>query len=164
MSLYDPFLQDNPNIDRILEYNNETIRQLQCEKFDLIINLDKDSKATSLITILDSDVKRGYGINKDGCTIPLNQGTNDSYYASLDNWGKKIKETKSYQELIFDISEIKYSGEKPKIFLNDGGKFKDKFYEKYLIQVQAQSINIEYGQKMDTVNWLKNYYLIKKIK
>ncbi len=161
------FLQDNPNIDRILEYNNETIRQLQCEKFDLIINLDKDSKATSLITILDSDVKRGYGINKDGCTIPLNQGTNDSYYASLDNWGKKIKETKSYQELIFDISEIKYSGEKPKIFLNDGGKFKDKFYEKYNIKKDDNLIIFNTGSspKYKHRVWTKNGYreLAKKL-
>ena len=154
------FLQNNPYIDRVLEYNNENIRQLQCEKFDIVINLDKDAKATSLITTLDSEIKRGYGLSKDGHVIPLNEGTHDSYYSSLDNWGKKIKETKSYQELIFDIAEIEYDNEKPNIFLDDGGKFKNRFYEKYNIKSTDNLIILNTGSspKYKHRIWTKDGY------
>ncbi len=161
------FLNNNPYIDRILQYDNESVRQLQCEKFDLIINLDKDSKATSLTMMIDSDIKRGYGLSKDGYVVPLNDGTNNSYYSSLDNWGRKIKETKSYQELIFDISEISYGGEKPKVFLDDGGLFKSKFYEKYNIKEDDNLIVLNTGasSKYKHRIWTKEGYrkLAKKL-
>ena len=47
------FLQGNPFIDRIKIYNNETVRILQCEQFDIIINLDKDPKAASMAMLFN---------------------------------------------------------------------------------------------------------------
>src|SRR3989344_4014840 len=43
-----PFLKNNPYIDRVIIYNPININALLCEKFDLLINLDKDKKATYL--------------------------------------------------------------------------------------------------------------------
>ena len=98
------FLQNNPYIDRILEYDNENIRQLQCEKFDILINLDKDAKSTSMAMLFQSDIKRGYGLHEDGYPIPLNEAAKYHYDICLDNYGGKTKNKKSYQELIYEIS------------------------------------------------------------
>lgn len=161
------FLKDNPFIDRIIKYNPETARQLQVEKFDILINLDKDPKATSMTMLFNSKVKRGYGLSDEGYVIPLNNGTKHAYFSSLDNWGVKIKDPKSYQELIFDISEIEYNNEKPKIYLDDGGKFKKNFYKKYNITKKNKIIVLNTGSsnRFQHRIWTKEGYrkLIKKL-
>ena len=51
------FVESNPFVDRVLEYNDEVVRQLQFEKFDTIINLDKDLKDTSMMMLFNSEDK-----------------------------------------------------------------------------------------------------------
>ena len=161
------FLKDNPFIDRIITYNTETVRQLQVEKFDILINLDKDPKATSMAMLFNSKIKRGYGLSDEGYVIPLNDSTKHSYFSSLDNWGAKIKDTKSYQELIFNISEVEYNNEQPKIYLNDEGNFKNIFYKKYNINKKDKIIILNTGSsnRFQHRIWTKKGYreLIKKL-
>jgi len=125
------FVSNNPFVDNTLIYNEETIRILQQQKFDIIINLDKDPKATSMIMSFNSNDKRGYGLSEEGCVIPLNEKAKYHYDICLDNYGGKTKNQKSYQELIYDISEIDYNDEKPYIFLDNQKyqSFKDKFFK-----------------------------------
>ena len=107
------FVESNPFVDRVLEYNDEVVRQLQFEKFDTIVNLDKDSKATSMMMLFNSEDKRGYGLSSEGHVIPLNDGSKYHYNICLDNWGGKTNNTKSYQELIFSVADLDYDMEKP---------------------------------------------------
>ena len=124
------FVESNPFVDRVLEYNTEIVRQLQFEKFDTIINLDKDPKATSMMMSFNSEDKRGYGLSSEGHATPLNDGAKYHYNICLDNWGGKTKNTKSYQELIFEMAELDYDMEKP-FFELDSVKFKN-FESKFL--------------------------------
>jgi heptosyltransferase-2 len=100
------FLDNNPFVNDVIIYNEENIRTLQCQKFDVIINLDKDKKATSIIMSCKSDIKLGYGLNDEGYVVPLNKGAEYHYYICLDNWGKKRENTKSYQNMIFDMADL----------------------------------------------------------
>ena len=34
------FVESNPFVDRVLEYSDENVRILQCQKFDIIINVE----------------------------------------------------------------------------------------------------------------------------
>ena len=125
------FLKGNKFIDEVLSYNDETVRALQCQEFDTIINLDKDSKATSMITLFNSDDKRGYGLSVDGHPFPLNDGTKYHYDICLDNWGAKQKNTKTYQQMIFEASELKFDDERMFVSLDEFKykQFQSKFYE-----------------------------------
>ena len=69
------FIKNNSYVDRILKYNSETVRILQHEKFDIIINLDKDPKATSMIMSFKAEEYRGYGLHEEGYPMPLNKGS-----------------------------------------------------------------------------------------
>ena len=118
------FVKSNPFVDRVLEYNDEVVRQLQFEEFDMIVNLDKDPKATSMMMLFNSEDKRGYGMSSEGHVVPLNDSSEYHYNICLDNWGGKTKNKKSYQELIFEIAELNYDMEKP-FFKLDSEKIKD---------------------------------------
>ena len=123
------FLKGNKFIDEVLSYNDETVRALQCQEFDTIINLDKDSKATSMITLFNSNDKRGYGLSTDGYPFPLNDGTKYHYDICLDNWGAKQSNTKTYQEMIFEASELEFDNERMIVNLDDSKykQFESKF-------------------------------------
>ena len=112
------FVESNPFVDRVLEYSDENVRILQCQKFDIIINLDKDPKTTSMMMLFNSKDKRGYGLSSEGYVIPLNEGSKYHYNMCLDNWGMKTEYKKSYQEIIFEITELDYNNEKPIIHLD----------------------------------------------
>jgi heptosyltransferase-2 len=126
------FLTGNKSIDRIMVYNDETVRRLQFEKFDTIINLDKDTKAASMMMLFNSNDRRGYGLHNEGHVIPLNDGSKYHYNMCLDNWGMKTKNKKSYQEIIFEIAELDYDNEKPIIYLEFPvyNSFKERFLRK----------------------------------
>ena len=123
------FISNNPFIDRVMIYNEENVRILQCEKFDILINLDKDAKSTSMAMLFESDIKRGYGLHSDGYVTPLNDAAKYHYDICLDNYGGKTKNKKSYQELIYEVSEINYDNQKPSLFLDEQKckNFKEKF-------------------------------------
>ena len=162
------FIDNNPFIDNVITYDDENVRALQCQKFDIIINLDKDKKATSIITLCNSDIKLGYGLNEEGHVIPLNKGTEYHYYICLDNWGAKRKNTKSYQKMIFDMAELEYNNEAPNLYLDDdlSEKFKNTFLEKYKIGPDSNVILLNTGcgpdwpEKKWTYDGFKNLILL----
>ena len=163
------FIENNPNIDRVMIYNSENSRILQCEKFNILINLDKDSKSTSMAMLFKSDIKRGYGLHEDGYPIPLNKSAEYHYDICLDNYDKKTKNKKSYQELIYEIAEIKYDNQKPTLFLNKkkSKSFKNNFLKENNIDKKNKIIILNtgcgpvYPHKKWTYDGYKN--LLKKL-
>ncbi len=126
-------LKNNPYIDRLLTYNSENINGLMCEYFDILINLDKDKRATFLTNKIRANEKRGYLLGLTGTPFPINKGANLHYQIALDNWGKKNSNTKSFQELIFDIAEIPYNNEEYFLKLDEEyEKFAEDFRKKFL--------------------------------
>jgi len=130
-----PFVKGNPYIDRIKIYNEDTIRSLLCEQFDILINLDKDPKAASLATIVPAKNKRGYGWHLEGYVIPFNKGAENHYTICLDNYGAKTTNKKSYQQLIFEIAELPYTGERPQLYLDPqkAALYREHFFQKNTI-------------------------------
>ena len=141
------FIENNPYVDRIMKYNSESVRILQHEKFDIIINLDKDPKATSMIMSFKAEEYRGYGLHEEGYPMPLNKGAVYHYDMCLDNWGAKTKNKLSYQELIYSIAEVDYYNEKPIINLDKefNDKFREKFYSTHSITPENKVILLNTG-------------------
>ena len=123
------------------------LERCSVKKFDILINLDKDSKATSMATLFNSDIKRGYGLNPEGHVIPFNKSAEYHYNICLDNYGGKADNKKSYQELIYDISEIDYNGQRPALFLDQKQciDFKKEFFKQYGIQDNDKIILLNTG-------------------
>lgn len=141
------FLENNPYINRIYTYTEENIRILQVQNFDIIINLDKDATATSLINLFNANLKVGYGMSPDGHVIPINKEAEYQYNICMDNWGAKQTNTKTYIEMLFDISKLTYNKERPNLFLNESKSiyFKEKFYIEHNIKNNNKIIILNTG-------------------
>jgi heptosyltransferase-2 len=92
------------------------------QRFDLLINLDKDSNAASLAVSLKAKIRQGYGLDENGVVFPLNKAARYHFDICLENWGKKTANRKSYQEMIFDIAGLKFAGEEYYINMPDSTK------------------------------------------
>ncbi len=135
-------LRNTPYIDRVVKYNQEGVDALSVQKFDILINLDKASHAAALAMRLDAKEKLGYGLDDKGFVFPLNKGAEYHYNICLDNWGKKTTNEKNYQELIFMIAGLNYSGEE--YFMNIP-KQSIEFAKKFLEDNSIQSSDIVVG-------------------
>jgi heptosyltransferase-2 len=104
-------LQLNPYIDRLLTFSYESILRLEGEKFDLMICLDKEPRASALAMKMQADNKQGFGLSKYGNVFSLNKESDYAFMLGIDD-NKKFKENKkSYQEIIFEIAGLKYHNE-----------------------------------------------------
>ncbi len=150
------FLKNNPYIDRIIIYNQENVNALLCEYFDLMINLDKDKKATYMANKINSKEKRGYILGPYGTPFPLNKGAEYHYRIALDNWREKTTNKKNFQEMIFEIAEIHYNNEEYFLKLDKQDlEFAENFQKKLNKNKKIIGINSGCGPKYPYKRWHK---------
>lgn len=162
----DLFLKNNPFIDRVLIYSPENINMLKCEFFDILINLDKDKKATSLANKIKSPCKRGFLLSHYGVVIPANKSSKLLYRIALDNFGEKTTNEKNFQEMVFLAAEIPYNKEDYFLKLDkEDIKFAEKFKKKLSKNKKIIGINTGCGPKYPHKKWHKEgiIKLIKKL-
>jgi heptosyltransferase-2 len=96
--------------DVVLKCNFQNIMYLKEAEFDIVINLDKDHEAISLMNNLRAKKKFGYTI-KDGLCYPVNELAEHKYLTGVfDNLSKENK--KSYLDEIFEICGYNFNKEK----------------------------------------------------
>lgn len=98
-------------IDNILEVSIENIIWLRNNKFDWLINLDKDKLAISLSKEICANKKSGFTTDNFGKCIPIsNKAEEHKWLTGLwDDINKKNQ--KNYLEEIFEICGYKFEGE-----------------------------------------------------
>lgn len=139
-------LRENPQIDKLVKYNANSLSALQVQKFDILINLDKAPHAAALAMQLNAGEKLGYGLDEDGIVFPMNKEAEYHYNICLDNWGKKIQNNKTYQEMIFDIARVKYEGEEYVVNLpKNSSEFQLRFLERHGIKPSDTVIGLNTG-------------------
>ncbi len=103
-----PLLFNNPYIDKVFEYNFESLSILSSMKFDVVMNVDKSMRSGALAMSLDAPVKLGFGINEFGQIIPLNKGADYNYLLGMDDHLKFKVNQKTGQEYLAETFEIEY--------------------------------------------------------
>ncbi len=78
-------LHNNPFIDKVLQFDFESILVLNEMEFDLIMNVDKSTRSGALTMQLKAKEKLGFGINTNGQIIPLNKGAEYNYRLGMDD-------------------------------------------------------------------------------
>lgn len=138
-------LEGHPLLDEVLIYNADTLARLQTEKYDLVINLDKDMPSTSIATLVKADKRLGFGCDENGKTIPFNKEAEYLYENGLnDNLNRKNK--KSYQQMMFEAILLPYNGEEYSVSLkNVNPSFASDFLKKYDLKVTDTVIGINTG-------------------
>ncbi len=78
-------LQNNPYIDKVFQFDFESILILSEIEFDIVMNVDKSTRSGALAMQLKSKEKLGFGINENGQIIPLNKGAEYNYRLGMDD-------------------------------------------------------------------------------
>jgi heptosyltransferase-2 len=118
---YYPDLLSDKWVDNILEFNFQNIIWLKEQKFDWVINLDKDREALALTKALNASKKSGFTMDNFGKCIPV---SND---AERHKWLTGLRDdfsranTKNYMEEIFEICGYKFNKERYILDVNSNG-------------------------------------------
>jgi len=104
-------LRGHSLIDVLLPYRPESLEPLRVERFDLVLSLDKTPRAAAVAMWADAPVKRGFGLSRFGTVFPLNPESEYAFQLGLDDDLKFRRNTKTYQEIVFDCISLPYKRE-----------------------------------------------------
>jgi len=148
-----PLLENNPHIEEILPYDLTTILQLESEEFDKVINLEK---IPGICALADKIRARR---NRYGFTFNSQTGRAEAYENAFDvlalgaNSDLKKQNTKTIQELLFEMVGAKWAGEEYIL------GYKPKSEEKFDF-----GLNTQIGHKWPTKAWSKkNWDILEEI-
>jgi ADP-heptose:LPS heptosyltransferase len=97
------------SVDFILPFTSQSVITLLATDFDIVYSLDKDKEGAALCSQLRARVKRGYSWENGKC-VPLDQAAEHKYLTGVfDDVSKK--NTRSYQDEIFEICGFQFGGE-----------------------------------------------------
>lgn len=148
-------LKNNPLIDKILIYNQETLLRIMFEKFDFLFSLEIEPSGTLVANLSKAEKKYGYFFDETGITGFYNKGAEYYLNVAFDDELKR-KNKKSYQEMMFETAELKFSGEKYLLEITEeiqqyGEMFlKEKGIEK---RDKILGINISAGKRWPSKKW-----------
>lgn len=142
-------LINNPNVDRILVYNQETILRLKYEKFYAMYNLEIDTPATLLANVVRARKKCGYYFAKDGKTSCFNKNARYYLERAYSDFVNK-NNTKSYQEMIFEICELEWKKQDYYLRLEDNEK---EYAKRFNLKKPVLGINIGSSERWIAKQW-----------
>ena len=99
----------NPYIDKVLEWNFESVLYLQNMKFDVVFNADKSSSACSLLNSLIAKAKYGFGLNDLGAIIPINQAADYNFILGIDDYKKFKLNQRTGQDILAETFDLEYT-------------------------------------------------------
>jgi heptosyltransferase-2 len=158
-----PLLENNPYINRILIYNLETVLQLQRERFDTVINLEKVPGICALADSINAWRRFGFRFDEYKGRAQSYDGAEKVLSLAL-NLGIKRKNKKYWQEALAEMIGKKWKGEeyvlgyKPKSKINydigfnwvTGQKWKNKAWPKKYWQKLEKFLKGKYS-----ISWQK---------
>ncbi|MFN7976354.1 MAG: glycosyltransferase family 9 protein [Acidobacteriota bacterium] len=89
-------LATTPGIDRLLAYGIEAVVELMASRFDLLICLDKEPRATGLAMAIAASTKLGFGMTPEGTLTILNPEAEYAYRLGLSDTLKFKENAKPY--------------------------------------------------------------------
>ncbi len=103
-------LKGNSLIDRLLYYNLSTTLQLQRERFDVVINLEKVPGICALADSITAWSKYGFRFDSASGEAESYEGSHEAFrvYTNLDN---KRLAMRHWQEVLFEMLGKKWGGE-----------------------------------------------------
>lgn len=109
-------LANNPNIDRLLPFDAESLLHLEFEQFDVCLSLDKEPAPCALAMRVGAADKRGIGLSDAGTPIPLNAACAPYFRLGLSDRLKFHSNTASYPRLICDAVALPYDGRRYRLY------------------------------------------------
>lgn len=139
-------LKNNQFIDRILPYNTENVLRIQQEEFDILFVLEIDTPSTLLANVVDAKEKLGFYFD-NGTTACFNASAMP-YLETAFLQHVKLKNRRTYQELISDVCELGNFYEKERPILNltiKEEQFKENFLRENNLSNNEKIIGVNIG-------------------
>lgn len=103
-----PLLINNPLIEQVFVYNAELLSILSQIEYDLVLNVDKSQRSCALLNSVNAKKKLGFGLNKDGKIIPMNEGAHYNYNLGMDDNLKFKLNKRTGQDYLAETFEVDY--------------------------------------------------------
>ena len=101
-------LHNNPMIDQVFVYNHESLSIISQIEYDLVMNVDKSQRSCALLNWVNAKRKLGFGLNKDGKIIPVNEGAYYNYNLGMDDHIKFKVNKRTGQDYLAETFEVDY--------------------------------------------------------
>lgn len=138
-------LKNNPYIDRIYTYNQETLLKLKYEKFDVVYSLETEVPGTAIANLVNAKKKYGFYLDDYGQPSAFNKGAEFIIEKALSDYLNKNNK-KSYQEYIFEACDLKFNKEDYILEINEKQKkYAEEFLKKNKIKKTDKIIGIQIG-------------------
>jgi heptosyltransferase-2 len=107
---------NNKFVDEVIVVEDDAYFRIKTEKYDLVINLDTSKVSSSIAAMANSETKIGFILNEKGFVEPTSESANVWLEMSaFDNF--KRTNTKSYQQIIYNILGLSDPIFKPQLFV-----------------------------------------------
>jgi heptosyltransferase-2 len=121
-------LLNNPFVDQVFVYQAESLSIISQIEYDLVLNVDKSQRSCALLNSVNAKKKLGFGLDKNGKIIPMNEGAYYNFNLGMDDHLKFKVNKRTGQDYLAETFEVDYNHDEY-IF-----RFTDeelKFIEKY---------------------------------
>lgn len=142
-----PLLKGNPLIDRIFPYDLTSVLQLQAERFDTIVNLEKVAGICALADGLRAWRRFGFRFDPDEGVATAYDGS-QQVIEICKNTDDKMDSGRYWEDVLFEMVGSKWNNETPKI------GYKPKSTETIDI-----GFNHQVGNKWPVKAWPHNYWI-----
>lgn len=101
-------LEQNPFIDRIWTLDDATTALLAAHEFDVVYAVDKSEEAGALAMLSKGAHKHGFGIDRAGKIIPLNEQAGYQYDVGLDDELKFFRNQKTETQMLTETMGLRW--------------------------------------------------------
>lgn len=157
-----PILEGNPLIDRLWLADTTARWRLEVEEFDLLLSFDKVPQAIALATLAISVEKFGFKMSKEGALDVFNPESEYALKLGIDDELKFRRNTKTYQEIMFEMARLRFDGEEYVLMLGAGDRqwarqmLLSRGWEK---QRPTVGLNTGSGQVFATKKWTEEGFI-----
>lgn len=103
-----PLLFNNEFLDKVYIYDAESISILNEIEFDLVMNVDKSQRSCALLNSVNAKTRLGFGLDKNGVIIPVNEGAYYNYNLGMDDNLKFKINQRTGQDYLAETFELEY--------------------------------------------------------
>ncbi len=137
-------LLGNPFVDRLIPYGPETTASLSQERFDVVLNVDKDLRAAALTNRIQAPQKFGFGFLRSGVIYPINPAALELFDLGVNDAFRFYKNRKPLHQLFAEALELEYQGEGYQLILTSE--------EEQFVQSYRRGIGVTGGEPIIGIN------------
>jgi ADP-heptose:LPS heptosyltransferase len=160
--------KDNSLVDEVITIEEDALTKIKAEEYDIVINLDTSKLSSAIAANASAKEKFGFVLNKKG-SVEAASDVAQSWLEMSAFDDEKKSNTKSYQQIMYEILDLKFPVAPPIIQISDSARQKidaKNFKEKINSSKPVIGLNIGVGTKWPSKGWaLKSWQeLIEKLR